>query len=82
MLLTLVKNNFKLMLRDKMSMLFLIFLPILLIAILSSAFSQEMNKNYIMKPFTVGYSVKFYPQNYLNYSDIFIKCILLAQGFI
>lgn len=58
MLLTLVKNNFKLMLRDKMSILFLIFLPILLIAILSSAFSQEMNKNYTIKPFTVGYSIE------------------------
>lgn len=57
MLLTLVKNNFKLMLRDKMSMLFLIVLPIFLVAVLSSAFSQEMNKNYTLKPFTVGYSI-------------------------
>lgn len=58
MLLTLVKNNFKLMLRDKMSILFLIFLPILLIVILSSAFSQMLNKNYTLKPFTVGYSIE------------------------
>lgn len=57
MLLILVKNNFKLMLRDKMSILFLIFLPILLIDVLSGAFLQEMNKNYTIKPFTVGYSI-------------------------
>ncbi|AGK98093.1 ABC transporter permease [Clostridium pasteurianum] len=58
MLLILVKNNFKLMLRDKMSMLFLIFLPILLIAILSSAFSQMLNKDYTLKSFTVGYNIE------------------------
>lgn len=58
MLLILVKNNFKLMLRDKIAILFLVFLPILLIALLSSAFSKIMNKDYTMKPFTVGYSVE------------------------
>lgn len=58
MLFTLVKNNLKLMLRDKLSILFLIFLPILLIALLSSAFTNILNKDYTLKPFTVGYSVQ------------------------
>ena len=58
MLLTLVKNNLKLMLREKMTMLFLIILPILLIAVLSSAFSKVLNKNYKIEPFTVGYSLE------------------------
>lgn len=58
MLLTLVKNNLKLMLRDKVAMLLVIGLPIILIALLSSAFSDLLNKNYTIEPFTVGYSVE------------------------
>ncbi|PRR82535.1 ABC transporter permease [Clostridium vincentii] len=58
MLLTLVKNNLKLMLRDKVGMLLVIGLPIILIALLSSAFSDLLNKNYTIEPFTVGYSVE------------------------
>lgn len=58
MLLTLVKNNFKLMIRDRISILFLVFLPILLIALLSSAFSKIMNKDYSMESFNVGYNIE------------------------
>lgn len=58
MLFILVKNNLKLMLRDKLSILLLIFFPILLIAILSSAFTSLLNKNHTMEPFAVGYSIE------------------------
>lgn len=58
MLLTLVKNNLKLMLREKMTMIFLIVLPVFFIALLSSAFSKELNKNYTIEPFSVGYNVE------------------------
>lgn len=58
MLLTLVKNNLKLMLRDKIAMVLIIVLPIIMIAILSSAFSDLLNKNYTIEAFTVGYSVE------------------------
>lgn len=58
MLLTLVKNNLKLMLREKMTMIFLIVLPVFFIALLSSAFSKELNKNYTIDPFSVGYNVE------------------------
>lgn len=58
MLFILVKNNLKLMLRDKLSILLLIFFPILLIAVLSSAFTSLLNKNHTMEPFAVGYSIE------------------------
>jgi ABC-2 type transport system permease protein len=58
MLIVLVKNNFKLMIRSKISILMLIVLPILLIALLSSAFSKDLNKNYTINTFTVGYSIE------------------------
>lgn len=58
MLFILVKNNLKLMLRDKLSILLLIFFQILLIAVLSSAFTSLLNKNHTMEPFAVGYSIE------------------------
>lgn len=58
MLLTLVKNNLKLMVRDKITMVILIALPIIFITLLSSSFSKVLNKNYTMKPFSVGYNVE------------------------
>lgn len=74
MLFILVKNNLKLMLRDKLSILLLIFFPILLIAILSSAFTSLLNKNHTMEPFTVGYSIEKgskIENNFNNFIDNF-----------
>ncbi|MCM1498187.1 MAG: ABC transporter permease [Clostridium sp.] len=61
----LIKNNFKLMLRNKL-ILALIFLgPVLVIAILSSAFSELMKSYEGVKAFTAGYRIqaesRFYP---------------------
>lgn len=58
MLFVLIKNNLKLMLRDKLSMLFLVAMPIVLIAVLSSAFKEQLNTSYKMESFTIGYSVE------------------------
>lgn|GEM_PF-1103227 len=58
MLFILVKNNLKLMFRDKLTMFIFIVFPVMLIAILSSAFSKTLDKNYTIKPFSVGYSIE------------------------
>lgn len=58
MLFILIKNNLKLMFRDKLSILFLVAMPVILIAVLSSAFKKQLNTSYKMEPFTIGYSVE------------------------
>ena len=58
MLLTLVKNNMKLILRDKISFMFLCVFPVILILILSSAFSSTLGKTVELEEFSVGYSIK------------------------
>lgn len=72
MLFTLTKNNLKLMLRDKIATLFLIAFPVILIAVLSGAFSKLLNKNYTMKPFNVGYCVQ-HGSNIEKSLPVFIK---------
>jgi ABC-2 type transport system permease protein len=51
------KNDLKRFFRDKMGMFMLIIFPVLLIFILSSAFSSTMNKSFKLEPFSVGYSI-------------------------
>lgn len=70
MLFILVKNNLKLMFRDKLSILLLIFFPILLIAILSSAFTSLLNKNHTIEPFAVGYSIEKGSKIESNFNNI------------
>ena len=72
MLFTLTKNNLKIMLRDKIASLFLIAFPVILIAVLSGAFSKLLNKNYTMQPFTVGYSIQ-HGSNIEKSLPVFIK---------
>lgn len=72
MLFTLTKNNLKIMLRDKIASLFLIAFPVILIAVLSGAFSKLLNKNYTMQPFTVGYSIQ-HGSNIERSLPVFIK---------
>jgi ABC-2 type transport system permease protein len=58
MLLTLVKNNFKLLLRNKIMVGMFTIFPILLITILSSAFSLDLKNDYVLESFEVGYSIE------------------------
>lgn len=58
MLLTLVKNNMKILLRDKIGFMFLCILPIVLIAILSSAFSEDLGKKVSLESFEIGYYIQ------------------------
>ena len=54
----LIKNNFKLMFRNKWSLILLILGPILTIAILSSAFSSLMKSYEGVEEFEVGYRIE------------------------
>ena len=58
MLFTLVKNNVKLILRNKISFMFMCVLPIILILILSNAFSSSLGRTVQLQEFTIGYSIK------------------------
>ncbi|HHX62219.1 MAG TPA: ABC transporter permease [Epulopiscium sp.] len=58
MLLTLVKNNVKLILRSKISFMFMCVLPIILILILSNAFSSSLGRMVELEEFMVGYSIE------------------------
>lgn len=51
----LIKNNFKLMFRNTWSILIMLLGPILIIAVLSSAFSELMKSYEGVDTFTVGY---------------------------
>lgn len=66
MIITLVKNNFKLIFREKIYILFMIFLPIVLVSLLSAEFSKYMDEDPEMKDVTIGYSINeastVYPQ--------------------
>lgn len=53
----LIKNNFKLMLRNKWSLIIMILGPILIIALLSSAFAELMKSYEGVDEFVVGYRV-------------------------
>ncbi len=53
----LIKNNFKLMLRNKWAVALLVFCPLLVIGILSSAFSGLFKSYEDVDTFSVGYSV-------------------------
>ncbi len=53
----LIKNNFKLMFRNTWSVLILVLGPILVIAVLSSAFSELMKSYEGIEEFSVGYRV-------------------------
>ena len=57
MLITLIKNNFKLVLRRKIFVLFMVILPIVLTALLSSAFSEYLTAGHKLKTMTVGYKI-------------------------
>lgn len=57
MLFTLIKNNLKLLLREKMTWIFMLILPVLLIMVLSSAFTDMLNESYEMKELKVGYTL-------------------------
>jgi ABC-2 type transport system permease protein len=52
-----LKNELKIQLRDKVSLVMLIAFPIILIFILSSAFGSMMNNKFELSPFSVGYSI-------------------------
>lgn len=54
----LIKNNFKLMFRNTWSVVTMILGPILVIAILSSAFSELMKSYEGLEEFTVGYRIQ------------------------
>ena len=54
----LIKNNFKLMFRNTWSVVFMLLGPILVIAILSSAFSELMKSYESVDEFAVGYRVQ------------------------
>ena len=55
MLLILIKNNLKLLLREKITWIFMLILPVLLIMVLSSAFTGMLDETYEMKELKVGY---------------------------
>ena len=54
----LIKNNFKLMFRNTWSVAVMLLGPILVIAVLSSAFSELMKSYEGVDEFTVGYRMK------------------------
>lgn len=58
MLFTLIKNNLKLLLREKITWVFMLILPVLLIMVLSSAFTGMLNESYEMKELKVGYAIE------------------------
>lgn len=53
----LIKNNLKLMLRSKWILLMMIFLPLIIIALLSNAFQEMLNTSYQIEAFQVGYRI-------------------------
>lgn len=53
----LIKNNFKLMFRNTWSVAVMLLGPILVIAVLSSAFSELMKSYEGVDEFTVGYRI-------------------------
>ena len=53
----LIKNNFKLMLRNKWAVSLLILCPILIVGILASAFNDLLKSYENVETFSVGYSV-------------------------
>ena len=55
--LILIKNNMKLMFRNKSFLLLMIIMPIIVIALLSSAFKDMMAAARDIDPFTVGYRI-------------------------
>lgn len=57
-MLVLIKNNLKIMFRDKILIVILVILPVIVIAVLSSVFSDVLKKNYSMEAFKVGYYVQ------------------------
>lgn len=54
----LIKNNFKLMFRNTWSVAVMLLGPILVIAVLSSAFSELMKSYEGVDEFTVGYRIQ------------------------
>lgn len=54
----LIKNNFKLMLRNKWITVLLILFPILTIGLLSNVFNDMLNKNYDIEDIKAGYSIE------------------------
>lgn len=58
MLLTLIKNNAKLLLRNKISFMFMCVFPVILTLILSSAFSSMLGETVELETFSVGYSIE------------------------
>ena len=74
MLFILVKNNLKLMMREKIITLLLIVMPILLISVLSSAFSVMLTENYEIEDFYIGYSI----EEGSNIEKVFIE---IEEGF-
>ncbi|MBQ4523685.1 MAG: ABC transporter permease [Lachnospiraceae bacterium] len=54
----LIKNNFKLMFRNKWSIVVMLLGPVLVIAVLSSAFSELMKSYESVEEFNVGYRVE------------------------
>lgn len=72
MLLTIIKNNFKLMLRNKMVLLMMIVAPILVIAALASAFHGLLSNSYTTENFTIGY---YFEENspFAQMEDAFLK---------
>ena len=53
----LIKNNFKLMLRNKWAVSLLILCPLLIVGILASAFNELLKSYENVETFSVGYSV-------------------------
>ncbi len=70
MLLILIKNNAKLLIRNKISFMFMCLLPIVLILILSSALANDFGKKVEMQPFTVGYKIES-GSNIASYFPVF-----------
>lgn len=58
MLFILIKNNFKLFLRNKTMVLMFTVFPVLTITILSTAFSLDLKNDYVLESFKVGYSLE------------------------
>lgn len=54
----LIKNNLKLMLRSKWILILMIILPLITIALISSAFTEIMKTKYVVGDFKIGYSIE------------------------
>lgn len=80
---TLIKNNIRLLLRDRVSLGILCIIPFLMLGILGGAFPYVTGKTLVMGGFEIGYSPSKEPEWFKNFKEkaraLRIQCVPLAK---